>query len=296
MKKIQIYVFALSAFIFPVITAHATDYNYLPADVGIKQREALSSLEYQLKSLQSQITNNPTISISTITSRISQLENERDTEINYIRSLYAKNGISNQADSKIAEITAKYSSQISELESQKSQYQTQSNNSAKESEIAELKLKIKQLEYDMQTAEYNKVTETPKKQGTIQDLFDWLESLPSDQAIAQYKLLKSMNPENAYKIELLYRAKYPQSFTNTEQKTVVQTVPSNVQKTTKTSQPTKKAEQMKEEEFNFTKPPVSVLDTATFTPVVDTVKVIELPKKTFTQKIVGFFKKFAFWR
>ncbi len=53
---------------------------------------------------------------------------------------------------------------------------------------------------------------------------------------------------------------------------------------------------MKEEEFNFTKPPVSVSDTATFTPTVNTVKAIELPKKTLTQKVAGFFKRFAFWR
>ena len=58
-NKLRTCVFVLGIFVFQASIAHATDYNYLPADVGIKQKEALSALEYRLKSLESQLSNNP---------------------------------------------------------------------------------------------------------------------------------------------------------------------------------------------------------------------------------------------
>ena len=286
-NKIRTFVFVLGIFVFQTSIAHATDYNYLPTDVGIKQKETLSALEYRLQSLESQLSNNPSISIGTINSRISELQSERDAEINYIRGLYAQNGISNQVDTKIAEITSKYQSQINSLESQKTSYQSQSDISAKETEIAELKLKIKQLEYDMQTSEYEKVTNTPQKQLTINDLFNWLESLPDDEEVAQYKLLKSMNPENAYKIDVLYREKYPEFFAQKENKPTTQVIPTSVQKKVETP---KKVEPKIEEK---------VIDISTITPPtisVEVEKTPEVPKQTFVQRVFGFFKKLAFWR
>lgn len=289
MKKIiRTCVFVITAFTFQASIAHATDYNYLPADVGIKQKEALSVLEYRLQSLESQLSNNSSASISTINARISELQSERDTEINYIRSLYAQNGISNQADAKVEEITTKYASQISNLESQKSSYQSQSDSNAKEAEIAELKLKIKQLEYDMQTAEYEKATQIPKSSATIYDLYNWLETLPAEEWSAQLNLLKSMNPENYKKIEDIYRVNHPEFFTQNNQIVTTKMVP--------TTAIQKKAETVKKVE-----PKVEVKVEATTTPtvqasVIEEVKIPEPQKETFMQKILGFFKRLVFWK
>lgn len=280
--------FVITAFTLQASIAHATDYNYLPADVGIKQKEALSALEYRLKSLESQLSNNPSVSISTINTRISELKSERDVEINYIRGLYAQSGISNQADAKVAEITTKYASQISELESQKSLYQSQSDSNTKEAEIAELKLKIKQLEYDMQTAEYEKAIEIPKSSATIYDLYNWLETLPPDEWSAQLNLLKSMNPANYNKIEDIYRVKHPEFFSQASETVAPKIVPTTVVQ--------KKAETIKKIE---PKPEVKVEATTTpivQAPVVEQIKATEPPKETFVQKVFGFFKRFAFWK
>jgi hypothetical protein len=289
MKKIiRTCVFVLGIFVFQASIAHATDYNYLPADVGIKQKETLSALEYRLQSLESQMSNNPSVSISTINARISELQSERDTEINYIRGLYAQNGISNQADAKVAEITAKYASQISSLESQKSSYQSQSDSNAKEAEIAELKLKIKQLEYDMKTAEYDKATQIPKSSATIYDLYNWLETLPSEEWSAQLNLLKSMNPENYKKIEDIYRVKHPEFFSQAGETVAPKIVPTTVvQKKTETI---KKIEPKPEVKVEATTTPIVQ------TPVVEQIKTPEPPKETFVQKVLGFFKRFAFWK
>lgn len=287
-KIIRTCVFVLMAFTFQASIAHATDYNYLPADVGIKQKEALSALEYRLKSLESQLSNNPSASISTINARISELKSERDAEINYIRGLYAQSGISNQADAKVAEITAKYASQISELESQKSSYQSQSDTNAKEAEIAELKLKIKQLEYDMQTAEYEKATQIPKSSATIYDLYNWLETLPPDEWSAQLNLLKSMNPENYKKIEDIYRVNHPEFFSQASETVAPKIVP--------TAAVQKKTETIKKIEI---KPEVKVEATTTpivQAPVAEEIKTPEPPKETFVQKVFGFFKRFVFWK
>lgn len=287
-KIIRTFVFVLGIFVFHASIAHATDYNYLPADVGIKQKEALSALEYRLKSLESQLSNNPTASISTINTRISELKSERDAEINYIRGLYAQSGISNQADAKVAEITTKYASQIGELESQKLSYQSQSDSNAKEAEIAELKLKIKQLEYDMQTAEYEKATQIPKSSATIYDLYNWLETLPPEEWSAQLNLLKSMNPENYKKIEDIYRVKHPEFFSQASETVTPQIVPTTaVQKKTET---VKKIEP---------KPEVKVEATTTSVvqaPIIEAIKTSEPLKETFVQKVFGFFKRLAFWK
>lgn len=285
---IRIGVFAFGIFVFQASIAHATDYNYLPADVGIKQKEALSALEYRLRSLESQVSSNPSVSISTINARISELQSERDTEINYIRGLYAQNGISNQADAKVAEITAKYASQISELESQKSSYQLQSGSNAKEAEIAELKLKIKQLEYDMQTAEYEKATQIPKSSATIYDLYNWLETLPAEEWSAQLNLLRSMNPENYKKIEDIYRIKHPEFFSQASENVAPKIVPSTaVQKKTEMI---KKVEPKAEIKVEATSTPIEK------TPVVEEVKIPQPTKETFVQKVFKFFKRLVFWK
>ena len=285
---IRIGVFAFGIFIFQASVAHATDYNYLPADVGIKQKESLSALEYRLQSLESQLSNNPSTSSSNISARISELQSERDVEINYIRGLYAQNGISNQADAKVAEITAKYVSQISALESQKSSYQSQSDMQAKEAEITELKLKIKQLEYDMQNSEYEKTTETQKSSATIYDLYDWLETLPPEEWSAKLNLLRSMNPENYKKIEDIYRLRHPEFFTQTNETITPKIVPNAVVQ--KKTEVIKKAEPKQELKVEATTTPTAQV------PMIKEVKLPEPPKETFVQKIFGFLKKLIFWK
>lgn len=270
------------------IVVHATDYNYLPADVGIKQREALSALEYRLQTLESQISNNPSSSLSTINSRISTLESERDVEINYIRGLYAKNGISNQADAKVAEITAKYASQISDLESQKSLYQSQIDNSSKDSEIADLKLQIKKLKLEMQ----NSKAQSSEPQATIYDLYNWLETLSPDDWSAKLNLLKITNPENYKKIEDIYRIKHPEYFVENSPPQTTQVVEQNTNPTPviKKVEAVKKIESKTEEKVEATTTPM-VKENA-----VTEIEKPEPPKETFIGKILNVFKKLIFWR
>jgi hypothetical protein len=59
--RIGIFLFTILVCTSPV---HATDYNYLPPDVGIKQNEALSALEYRLQTLEALIANNPEVSMN----------------------------------------------------------------------------------------------------------------------------------------------------------------------------------------------------------------------------------------
>lgn len=298
-KIIRTCVFVLGIFVFQATIAHATDYNYLPADVSIKQQEEKSALEYRLKSLEAQLQNNSASSIGNIDNRILELKNERDAKKNYLTGTY---GLTEQIKAELSEIDAKYSKQIADLESQRSSYQSQIDIKAKEAEIAELKLKIQQLEYDKYTKVYEQAIQPPQKQITIGEYFDWLESLPDDQEVAQFKLLQKMNPVNAYKVEQLYRAKYPDFFAKKTQKAtttppVIEEVKGVVVSTpVPEAKPVQKIEQKpKVETPKVIKPVVSTISEVIEVPVIP-VKAEEAPKPTFTERVTGFFKSLIFWK
>lgn len=142
--RIGFFLFTLSVY---APFAYATDYNYLPADVGIKQNEALSALEYRLQTLEAQIVNSSQVSIDTINARIKALEAERDTEKRYVTGLYGSYGIGNQLDAKLAEIDAKYDAQINELEDEKDGYESDASALTKaEKEAEQLRQQIIELQ------------------------------------------------------------------------------------------------------------------------------------------------------
>ncbi len=158
MSKINIYI-AILLSVFSYNFAYATDYNYLPPDVLIKQSEERSALEYRIRSLESQMTGSSAIQIGTLDSRINQLESERETEKNYITGLYGKNGIANQLPSALAKIDAKYANLISDLENQKSYYQTQTDQQSQiDAEIKKIQKQIEEIDkyYDQQQADLKK--------------------------------------------------------------------------------------------------------------------------------------------
>lgn len=305
---IRTFVFVLGIFVFQATVAHATGYNYRPADVYIKQQQEKSALEYRLQKLESSLSSNPSASLSTIESRIQQLKSERDTEINYIRGLYAQSGISNQIDAKVAEITAKYASQISALESQKSSYQSQADVQAKEAEITELKLKIKQLEYDMQTKEYEQAlknmdalknrTVTPSAPDVYvpnttdpYTIFKYMDSLSLQGASDVYQKLLKTNPTLAEKVNAVYDEVYPNgkpgTWVNDEYKASQNTATKQVQKVPVVEKkPVTKEAEIKAE---------PVIATSTQVTPAQEVKAPEPIKQTFVQKVFGFFEKLAFW-
>jgi hypothetical protein len=289
----------LGIFVFQATVAHATDYNYLPADVSIKQQEEKSALEYRLKSLEAQLQNNSASLIGNIDNRILELKNERDAKKSYLTGTY---GLTEQIKVELSEIDSKYSKQIAELESQRSSYQSQIDVKAKEAEIAELKLKIQQLEYDKYTKIYEQAIQSPQKNITIGEYFDWLESLPDDQEVAQFKLLQKMNPVNAYKIEQLYRAKYPDFFAKKAQKATTTSIDSNVIEQVKEQIPVKKTETIvapKVEQKPIVESPKITEVTPTpvvQAPIIEEIKTPEPPKETFVQKAFGFFKRLVFWK
>lgn len=297
MNKIRTCVFVLGIFVFRATIAHATDYNYLPADVSIKQQEEKSALEYRLKSLEAQLQNNSASSIGNIDSRILELKNERDAKKNYLTGTY---GLSEQIKAELSEIDTKYSKQIANLESQRSSYQSQIDIKAKEAEIAELKLKIQQLEYDKYTKVYEQAIQPPQKQITIGEYFDWLESLPDDQEVAQFKLLQKMNPVNAYKIEQLYRAKYPDFFAKKSQKATTTPVIEEVKKVVVNTavpeaKPVAKIEQKPKVETPKVIEPIASTTMVVDEPVAP-IRVEEVSKPTFTERVAGFFRSLIFWK
>jgi hypothetical protein len=208
-------VFAIS--IASPISVFATSYNYLPPDVYIKQQEEKSALEYRLKKLESSFSGSSASYISTLSSRISQLESEKNTEKTYITGVYGNYGITNQLESKLAEIDNKYALQISDLQSQKQEHENKlENQKAKEAEISELKSQIAQLQKTISEQE-SKAIENPapvvtKKIHTDADItkiFSYIDSLSLIDASTVYQKINKENPEVMDRVMLLYDKKYP---------------------------------------------------------------------------------------
>lgn len=293
--RIGFFLFTLSVYA-PI--AYATDYNYLPADVGIKQNEALSALEYRLQTLEAQIANSPQVSVDTINARIKALEAERDTEKRYVTGIYGSYGIGNQLDAKLAEIDAKYAMQISELENEKDEYQSQASAQAKaEKEAEQLRQQIIALQkqnlelLDKQIESYS----TPEvfTDTDIYEGFIYMDSLPLEEASAFFGRVKASRPDVAERITVLYNAKYPHGKIGTAQHDeyleplpkAVPIVPQTV-----TSKPVTAPEVVA---------PESVVE-ATATPVVPepVVEEVHTPEpiqESFVDKVVGFFKSLLSW-
>jgi hypothetical protein len=284
-------------------SVHATDYNYLPPDVGIKQSEALSALEYRLQSLEALIANNPEVSVNTIDARIKALEVERDTEKRYVTGLYGSYGIGNQLDAKLAEIDAKYDAQIDELEDEKDEYQSQASDLAKaEKEAEQLRQQIIELqkqnivqseEYldllDKQNANTEVYTDTDIYEG-----FMYMDSLPLIEASAFFGRVKASRPDVAERITALYNAKYPHGKLGTAiHDEYLESLPKAVSAVPQMSKPIVTPK--------ITTPVTETQTQATATPVVEAPIVQEVPipepiQESFVDKVVGFFKRLAFWR
>lgn len=224
--KIGFFVF-VAVFLLQTKTTFATGYSYLPNDIYIKQQEEKSALEYRLKSLESQIQNNPSVSVNTIEQRIVGLQRERDTEKSYVSYVYPHNGIADQLPAKLAEIDAKYQPQIDDLEQQKSSYQSQASSldkANKEAQEIRLQLIALQKQYIQQLDDYQKLLDqnlellkkapqstTPVEfsDSEVQEIFDYMESLSfKDESIIFNKIAK-VNPVVAGRIVLLYDKRYP---------------------------------------------------------------------------------------
>lgn len=199
-------------------TAFATDYNYLPPDVLIKQQEQQSALEYRLQKLESGLSGNSSSMISTLSSRISQLEQERDTEKNYISGIYGSYGIGNQLQSKLSQIDAKYDSQISALRSQKADLENKiSNQQSQELEIAELKLQIAKLKDQIAEQEYKVSQQALQKyqekhiysDSEVQEVFNYLDALNVQDASNLYQRIRKNNADVADRLDALHIKKYP---------------------------------------------------------------------------------------
>jgi|GEM_PF-3436851 len=298
--RIGIFLFTISVCTSPV---HATDYNYLPGDVGIKQSEALSALEYRLQSLEAQIANNPEVSVDTINARIEALEAERDTEKRYVTGLYGSYGIGNQLDAKFAEIDAKYDAQIAELEDEKDGYQSQASDLAKaEKEAEQLRQQIIELqkqniaqseEYldllDKQNSDTEVYTDTDIYEG-----FMYMDSLPLTEASAFFGRVKASRPDVALRITALYNNKYPNGKPGTAiHDEYLKSLPKEVPAVSQVNKPVVTPE--------VTTPVIEIPTEATTTPVVEApvVEKLHTPEpiqESFVDKVVGFFKRLAFWR
>ena len=201
----------LAGLIFAPFLTSATGYNYLPNDVYIKQQEEKAALEYRISSIEAGLQNSPTLSILNIDSRITQLKQEKQTEINYVTGLYAKNGISNQLPSAIDKINAKYDSQIDNLEQQKDEYNDAIAEDKKlKSEINALKEQIKKIEQNQITApaDTQASTDTVKVPSAV-DMFDYLDSLPPNEAQENMNALEIHNPKLYQEVVYIIGLKYP---------------------------------------------------------------------------------------
>ncbi|KND51844.1 MAG: hypothetical protein ABA06_01125 [Parcubacteria bacterium C7867-001] len=302
-KSIQIGVFALGIFIFQATNVHATDYNYLPPDVLIKQQEAQSALEYRLQKLEASVSSDSSASIASLKSRISQLESERTTEKNYISGVYAQSGIANQLEAKLAEIDAKYDSHISSLKSQLSKLESSSSSqSNNESEIQSLKLQIAQLKDKIATQELQVSEQALEKYQTkyeysdaeVYEVFTYIDALALQDSSKLFQRIKVNNPEVASRVVAFYNQKYPHgkpgtaindeylaSLPKTTAPTPTKTqagvaptvVPKEVATTAKDSVPA---------EWQIPPTPEPVI-----TPPVE-------PKPTFIQKVMSFFSRWFF--
>lgn len=299
--RIGIFLFTILVCTSPV---HATDYNYLPPDVVIKQNEALSALEYRLQTLETLIANNPEVSVNTIDARIKALEIERDTEKRYVTGLYGSYGIGNQLDAKLAEIDAKYDAQIAELEDEKDGYQSQASDLAKaEKEAEQLRQQIIELQKKniAQSEEYLDLLDEQSNSDTevytdtdIYEGFMYMDSLPLTEASAFFGRVKASRPDVALRITALYSSKYPNGKPGTAiHDEYLESLPKEVSDVPQMS----KSVVSPEVAIPITETLTQATDTPIAeTPVVQEVPVPELIQESFVDKVVSFFKRLAFWR
>lgn len=302
MKIIKTCFFVFVAlFILQTKTTFATDYNYLPPDVLIKQNEEKSALEYRLRNLEAGLSGSSSSYISSLTSRISQLESEWTTEKNYISGTYAQYGIGNQLAGKLAEIDAKYSTQINDLKSEKEKLETSvSNQQSKEKEISDLKLEIAKLKAEMVNQELQVNLQAIEKYQTkevysdidVLEVFKYLDALAVQDSSDLYQIVKENNLDVAQRVAILYDKKYPNGKPGTAKyddylasiKSI--TKPTSVQETAKT-EPTPIKEindEVIQEQIVSTSP---VVREPVITPSVQ-------EKPTLGRKIINFFKR-LFW-
>lgn len=326
MKKysFQYFVFLLSS-LSTLSIAFATDYNYLPADVSIKQKEAESALGYRLQTLENQQYSNPEISVINIEGRITELEQEREVEKNYIKGLYAKNGIVNQLQSVLVKIDAKYTTQIESLQSQKQVFQSQvtSNQNLKD-EKQELQKQIEELRKQQiqQLGEYNNLldekinsyrnTSIIRQVVTLLDsrlkssdenvVFSYLDSLPINGAITlggEGDKLKNTYPEMYKKVLILYNTKYPHGKAGTsgyEDYLKTQPAETKVNELNKPRRAILKKEETKNTPLAETSS-TSVFINNTTKPrgVIDINTEVEVQHTPFIQRTFNFLKRFSFW-
>ena len=295
--RIGFFLFTLSVY---APFAYATDYNYLPADVGIKQNEALSALEYRLQTLEAQIANSPQVSIDTINARIKALEAERDTEKRYVTGLYGSYGIGNQLDAKLAEIDAKYDAQINELEDEKDGYESEASALAKaEKEAEQLRQQIIELQkqnlelLDEQIESYS----TPEifTDTDIYEGFIYMDSLPLEEASAFFGRVKASRPDVAERITALYNTKYPHGKVGTAQyDEYLGSLPKETPAVSKTI--TTKSVMSPEAVIPTIETPIEATATPSIPePVVEQVSAPEPIQESFVDKVVGFFKSLISW-
>lgn len=223
MKNLIKGIFVFGIFVFQSSIVSATGYNYLPADVLLKQQEEKSALEYRLQNLEAGISGNSLSYVLSLSSRISQLEAERTAEKNYISGTYGRYGIGNQLPAKLAEIDSKYDAQISVLQAQKASYQSTSlSQQSTEKEISDLKLQIAQLRLQIVDQELQANLDALKKYETVaepqpvyyseedlQKLYVYLDSLSPQDASDFYQKVRAKNADVASRLDVLQNQKYP---------------------------------------------------------------------------------------
>lgn len=301
MKIIKICFFVFVAlFILQAKTTYATDYNYLPPDVLIKQNEEKSALEYRLRNLEAGLSGSSSSYISSLTSRISQLESEWTTEKNYISGTYAQYGIANQLESKLAEIDAKYNAQINDLKLEKSKLETSvSSQQSKEKEISDLKLEIAKLKAEMINQELQVNLQAIEKYQTketysdadVFEVFTYLDALAVQDSSDLYQIVKANNLDVAQRVAVLYDKKYPNGKPGTakydDYLALIKPIakPTVIQKTT-TLEPTQIQETKNEViQEQVVKAP-QVQEPVIIPPVQE--------KQSFGRKLLNFFKR-LFW-
>lgn len=291
-------------FVFVVLvttnTVFATDYNYLPPDVLIKQQEEKSALEYRLQKLESGLSGNSSLMISTLSSRISQLEQERDTEKNYISGVYSSYGIGNQLQSKLAQIDAKYNSQISALRSQKADLENKaSSQQSQELEIAELKLQIAKLKDQIAEQEYKASQQALLKyqekhiytDSEVQEIFNYLDALTVQDASNLHQKIRRNNPEVADRLEALHIKKYPNGKPGTAKYADYLATLKPVKPSVTTPSKTESKTQQKQEVKKIEQTTTDIIPAV----VINEEKPVIAPpvqeKQTFGTKIKNFFKR-----
>ncbi len=312
---IKISLFVFSIFVIQTTLVYATGYNYLPNDVYIKQQEEKSALEYRLKNLENQIQNNPANSANSVSQRISEIQQERDTEKNYISGVYSHNGLGDQLSLKLAEIDAKYQSQINVLQQQQSNYQSQSSALDKVNrEADELRQKIVELQKQaiQQLDDYQKLLDQNLEQlkkapqttnleitdAEVQEVFDYMESLDFKSESIIFAKIAKINPNVATRIVALYDQKYPNGKTGSPkndkylksiQENIKVEVPEKIEKPV-IKQETKKVEtnplvleEKTTSQFQAEQPKPQIEQIKEQKPVQ--------VKTTFKQKVSGFFKR-----